>query len=81
MTFLRLSSHLINISKISHISIKDSMYSINITSNNPIGFMIAGSGFLNCEDKLDIHKDKDPEDYKVVSKWIDNLDNLDNLDK
>lgn len=74
MTFLRLSSNIINISKITHLSIKDGMYSINIASNKPNGFMIAGSGFLHCDDnKLDVYKDKDPKDYEVVSNWIDNL--------
>lgn len=74
MSFLKLSSYVINLSKVSHISIKEGLYHINITENNVSGFMLAGSGYVsNTEHNLSVCKDKNREDYDIVSKWIDNL--------
>lgn len=72
--FLKLSHTIINVSHIKEITIRESKYTIYLQSNRHSGFSIAGSGFIsNDNDYYTICKNKNPEDYIKVDKWIKNI--------
>ncbi len=74
MKFIKLSRFIINTSKISTVQVLDNRYIINISSSNTGGFMLAGSGMFNSNDTV-IHvcQKKDPEDFKVFTKWVEQI--------
>jgi hypothetical protein len=74
MKFIKLSRFIINTSKISTVQVLDNRYIINISSSNTSGFMLAGSGMFNSNETI-IHvcQKKDPEDFDVLTKWIEQI--------
>jgi hypothetical protein len=73
MSFLKLSKILVNTRLISHVDISPSKYSINFIQNTQgsiygSAFFIAGG--CHSPDPLEI-LEKDEQDFKVVSDWID----------
>ena len=74
--FIKLTSIIINTKTIKNINIniKNSSYCINLTHQKLDGFMIFSSGYFTSIDyKIDICKTKDPQDYKIISDWINKL--------
>jgi hypothetical protein len=71
MKFIKLSSVIINTSKISTVRLLENRYIINISSSNTSGFIVAGSGWIHSIDTV-IHvcQKKDPDDYNTVTKWV-----------
>lgn len=69
--FLRLSSVIINISKIIKINIDKNKYIITVDKTTTSGFIFIGVGELNSElCDINICANKNPVDYKIVSDWI-----------
>lgn len=53
-----------------HIQMKDSM-------PNPFGLFIAGTGWITSgysNSSMTICSEADPEDYKIINKWIKNIE-------
>ena len=72
--FIKLTSIIINTQTIKNINVKPSSYCINLTSQKIDGFMLFSNGFLTSIDyKIDICKEKEPDDYKIISEWINKL--------
>lgn len=68
MKFIRLSRFIINPLQISMFVVKENAYHMHL--NQISGAMILGSGTF-YSDTLNVYKDKDPEDYKVITEWIE----------
>ena len=72
--FIKLTSMIINKNLIVSVCIKPNKYHIYTVENNINGFMLFGSGGVDSSpEKIVICEDKTPEDYKIISKWIDTI--------
>lgn len=74
--FIKLSSLVINtkyIKNIAHYS-NENKYVIDIVNHKHFGMIMFG---LNSyiDDYVKICKKDNPEDYKIITKWIDSIDN------
>ena len=77
MKFLKLSSVVINTSKISSIQIHNDKYYINVINHTFGGSFIGFFGTISStKDQFQICKQRDIEDYQTITKWINNIDNL-----
>ena len=78
--FLRLSHNLINTRHITMINMYQGTYHINIgksVENSIQGFIIYGTGFFSRDNTNIIIKEKEhPEDYKIVTDWINKNEDL-----
>ena len=69
--FLRLKTVVINTAHINKITIKPHMYYIHMNRPYNNGFMLLGGGGFNTDyDRFDICKKNDPEEYHIVSNWL-----------
>jgi hypothetical protein len=71
--FLRLTTAVINVNQIRKIDIRHNEYKINLIKNNYTNFCIIHgvSETLNvCEDYIIVSQKDHIDDYKLVSKWI-----------
>jgi hypothetical protein len=72
--FIKLTSMIINKNLITSIFMKQNKYHIYTIENNINGFMLLGSGGIDSSpEKIVICQEKSPEDYKIISKWIDTI--------
>jgi len=72
--FLKLTSMIINKNLITSVFIKPNKYHIYTVENNINGYMLLGSsGASSSPEKIVICEEKSPEDYKIISKWIDSI--------
>lgn len=77
--FLKLSTRIINTSRISSIymdtkSVPKKIY-IHMGQHEVSGFFIMGSGFVTTQDNtFTICEEKDQVDFATVSRWIDKLE-------
>jgi hypothetical protein len=76
--FLKLTKVLLNTNDINRIIIKPNMYYIHIIGKRFSGFMwqIGGFGLGNISsdnDEIIVCADQHPEDYKIVSEWINEI--------
>ena len=72
--FIKFQSMVINTIRITKIDMDCNKYCIHLTNNNINGFFLFSSGSIASRDeKIDISKDKDPSDYKVLTDWINKL--------
>lgn len=72
--FIKLTSMIINKNLIVSVCKKQNKFHINTIENNINGYMIFGSGGVDSSpEKIVICEDRAPEDYKIISKWIDTL--------
>ena len=75
MKFLKLSSMILNTNKISQVVIREKKYVILLDTRTEIfGVFMLGNGaiYSNC-DNIVICVKKEPNDYKIVSDWINQL--------
>ena len=72
--FIKLTSMIINKNLITSVFIKPNKYHIYTVENNINGFMILGSGGVDSSpEKIVICQEKSPDDYTIISKWIDSI--------
>ena len=72
--FIKLTSMIINKNLITSVFIKPKKYHIYTVENNINGYMLFGSGGASSSpEKIVICEKMDPEDYKIISKWIDTI--------
>ena len=72
--FIKLTSMIINKNLITSVFIKPNKYHIYTVENNINGFLLLGSGGASSSpEKIVICKEKDTEDYNIISKWIDTI--------
>jgi hypothetical protein len=65
---------IINKNLITSVFIKPNKYHIYTIENNINGYMLFGSGGASSSpEKIVVCKEKDTEDYKIISKWIDTI--------
>jgi hypothetical protein len=65
---------IINKNLITSVFMKQHKYHIYTVENNINGFMLFGSGGVDSSpEKIVICEEKSPEDYKIISKWIDTI--------
>lgn len=74
MSFIKLSSIIINTSKISSINIYNNKYYINIGLQDIDGFFMFGSGHISSTSKSIIICEKlHTDDYNIINKWINTV--------
>ena len=72
--FIKLTSMIINKNLITSVFINQNKYHIYTVENNINGFIFFGSGgATSSPEKIVICEDKSPEDYKIISKWIETI--------
>ena len=72
LRFIRLNKYIINPRFIEHIEIKENLYMISLTIKSINGISILNSGWINSSVKeFRICSNNDPEDYKTITKWLD----------
>ena len=72
--FIKFSSILINTSKIKAIEMTNNKYIITLSTNILDGFMLFTSGyFKSINDKVEICEKQHPEDYKILTDWINKI--------
>jgi len=72
--FINFSSIIINTSKIKAIEMTNNKYIITLSTNTLDGFMLFTSGyFKSINDKVEICKTQHPEDYKILTDWINKI--------
>ena len=72
--FIKLKAMIINKNLITSVFIKPNKYHIYTVENNINGFMLLGSGGASSSpEKIVICEEKSPEDYKIISSWIDSI--------
>ena len=67
--FIKLTSTIINTSRISKILINANQYQINLITNEFDGSMFSVGSSI---EEIKVCKKENPKDYKSVSDWIDN---------
>ena len=71
MKFIRLGSMFINPSTIPTITMSDTKYTIQFTSELTNGFILFGAGMVNSSNRyIVIDKKENPSDYRVMEHWI-----------
>ena len=72
--FIKFSSVILNTSKIKAIEMNNNKYIITLTTNTLDGFMLFTSGyFKSINDQVEICKQQHPEDYKILTDWINKI--------
>lgn len=72
--FIKLTNKIINISSIQKIECHENQYSLLMNNNHITGVFIMSSGFINSNsDYIVIYKDKNPMDYEIITKFIDDI--------
>jgi hypothetical protein len=72
--FIKFSSIILNTSKIKAIEMTNTKYIITLSTNTLDGFMLFTSGyFKSIDDKFEICKIQHPEDYKILTDWINKI--------
>lgn len=75
MNFIKLSSYLINVSKIKYIkqekTLEKAKFIIHLSSNNFSGLSLFGFGYVSTNtNKIIVYKDNKDNDYKIVEDFI-----------
>ena len=71
MSFIRFSNYVINPAWIQSIEILPSSYKIRMSDTKTSGWLFFSAGLVDSYNQpLYIHKDKEPGDYELMSKWI-----------
>jgi len=74
--FIKLTSMIINKNLITSVFVKPNKYHIYTIENNINGYMLFGNGGASSSpEKIVICKEKDAEDYKIISKWVNSIQN------
>ena len=70
--FIKLSNCLINVRHVRTILYNEpNKYVIKLSINAANGWMLFGSGnFTTYNEVVHVCKEKDPEDYNIIKKWI-----------
>lgn len=73
--FIKLTSMIINISKVSAIEIHASKYCIHVTDDKFSGLWLFTSGVLNSnkDKQIEVCKEEHPIDYKNLTEWINKI--------
>ena len=72
--FLKLSKCVINTQLIRYVKIEPTKYEFKLMSGTLDGFWMLGSGSIRTDNSyVIVCEKKDPEDFKIVSKWINNV--------
>jgi hypothetical protein len=75
--FLKLTSMILNTNDIHQIIIHPNKYYIMTKSFSGFGMSFAGTGFNTISSNelhMEVCETKDPNDYKIVSDWINKID-------
>jgi hypothetical protein len=77
VSFLRLTTVVINLAHIKHIDIKNGAYNVHLTDNKITGsYNIFKLGYIATENTvIEISRKSNPVDYATMSYWIDKLPN------
>lgn len=74
LKFLKLTTTVINTSKNMQIHISPTKYTMILCNSHFDGLLFVGSGGIQSTDsKIEICKNKHPEDYQIMKEWIDKL--------
>ena len=72
--FIKLTSMIINKNMITSVFIKPNKFNIYTMENNINGILIFGNGGFDSKfKKIKICEKESPEDYKIISKWIETI--------
>ena len=70
--FIKLSNVVINAKYIKHITFDTNKYNISLKTQYKVLCSSCKTSSMQYE-KIEICKEKDPQDYKIFSDWMDNL--------
>ena len=71
VNFIKLTSIVINSSKINKIDITHNKYFIHLINNKIDGFFLFTSGYIDARnDIIEICREKHPIDYNILTEWI-----------
>jgi hypothetical protein len=73
--FIKLTNMILNTNNIHKIIIEPNKYYIMSKELSGVGFVFYGNGFGNFSTKdniIEVHEEEHPNDYKIISKWIEN---------
>jgi hypothetical protein len=74
MSFIQFNNRLINVGWIRQVVINSNKYIIHCNTPTYSGFMLAGSGLISSDPSIIvIDKEKDANDYEVMTKWMKTL--------
>ena len=74
--FIKLTSRIINSHHIKEIVQSPNKFNIRFANHKTGGFLIVGSGRADSlDDDFNICIKKNPQDYKIVSDWINKMNN------
>ncbi len=72
--FLKLTKRIVNVNHIERIYIDTSKYHIYTTASSFSGLFFGVIGSItSCDDSITICQEKDPEDYKTITNWINQM--------
>ena len=72
--FIRLTSIIVNTSKLIKIESYKNKYYMYMTNKNINGYVFLSFGSINSSDDIiEICKDKHPIDYQIITKWINQI--------
>jgi hypothetical protein len=72
--FIKLTNRIINTSKIVNIKIEQTKYYMLMSNNTITGYFVISFGQINTADNIiEICKDSDPNDYKIITEWINKI--------
>ena len=72
--FIKLTNTIINTAYIIKINSFPTKYTMFMSNKYLEGFIFLGSGSIESNNKIiEVCKNKDPTDYKIVKKWIDQI--------
>jgi hypothetical protein len=76
--FIKLTKRIINLQHIREIIIEPNLYKIIKTNHSFMGWFILSGGFIQTHDNtIEICKNENPEDYKIIETYIDfNIKNV-----
>jgi hypothetical protein len=70
--FIKLSTMIINTSRICRIDVHPEIYDIRMIQTQFSGFIMFGSGGISSQNSdIEICKKTNPIDYHIITKWID----------
>jgi hypothetical protein len=72
--FIKIGNNILNINSIRRVWIDPKQFEIELNAGGTTGFLMMGSGQFSAEnDMIKVNKEKHPESYNELEKWIQEM--------